>query len=94
MTICDKFVRAEGARGDMVEAMADAVCSARCDPSRPDPGKGLDEYIAKAALSVVLDRLRIPDDAAWEAYFHATRAGSLRDGLRAIADHIAKDAGI
>lgn len=36
----------------LVERVADEVCKARCSCDRPDPGKGLDEFIANAILAL------------------------------------------
>jgi len=38
----------------MIERMARAIADARCDAGRPDPGKGLDEFIARAALQALM----------------------------------------
>ena len=36
-----------------LQRAADAVCEARCSPDRPDPGKGLDEFIARAVILAI-----------------------------------------
>jgi len=36
-----------------LEEIARAIGDARCDAGRPDPGKGLDEFIARDVLSTL-----------------------------------------
>jgi len=55
-----------------LEEIARAIGDARCDAGRPDPGKGLDEFIARAVLST----LKTPTTAMKMAGAIAITAGS------------------
>lgn len=46
-------VRAFLGSDEVERVVAEAVSRARCNAGRPDAGKGLDEFIARAALSSI-----------------------------------------
>lgn len=57
---------------DVVEIMARAIDRARCDAGRPDPDKGLAEFIATAALEAIRSAGYVvvpvePTEAMWRA---------------------------
>lgn len=57
-----------------LEEIARAIGDARCDAGRPDPGKGLDEFIARAVLST----LKTPTTAMKMAGAIAITAGHMK----------------
>lgn len=58
---------------EMIERVARAIADARCDAGRPDPGKGLDEFIARAAIEAMMS----PTGAMVNAFVHKALHGDV-----------------